>query len=75
MVFYAIVASAALALAWWLIRSPVLKAMLRGRSTDPGQFGTWQDHLEDMGLGPSWRSAGSGGRRETRVYSKHTRRR
>jgi hypothetical protein len=74
MVFYAGLALAGLVALVLFLRSPVLRAMLRGRGTDPGQFGTWQDHLEDMGLGPSWRSDGSGGRRETRVYSKHTRR-
>jgi hypothetical protein len=73
--FYVIVGLAGLTLAWWLVRSPVLRAILRGRGTDPGQFGTWQDHLEDIGLGPSWRSDGSGGRRETQIFSKHTRRR
>ena len=66
---------AALALGWWLLRSPVVRALLRGRGTDPGQFGSWMDHLDDIGLGPSWRSDGSGGVRETRVQSRHTRRR
>ena len=72
---YVLFGLAALALSWWLVRSPVIRAMLRGSTTDPGQWGSWQDHLEDIGLGPSWRSDGSGGRRETRVYSKYTRRR
>jgi hypothetical protein len=75
MLFYAVATLVALALAWWLVRSPVLRAFLRGRSTDPSQFGSWQDHLDDIGLGPSWRSDGSGGVRESRVQSKHTRRR
>jgi hypothetical protein len=73
--FYALMGLVALVLAWSLVRSPVVRAMLRGRSTDPGQWGSWQDHLEDIGLGPSWRSDGSGGRRESRIYSKYTRRR
>jgi hypothetical protein len=75
MVGYALAAPLVVAVTWWVARSPVLRAMLRGRGTDPGQWGTWQDHLDDLGVGPSWRSDGSGGRRETRVYSKHTRRR
>ena len=75
LLFYVLLGLAALALAWWLVRSPVLRAMLRGRGTDPAQFGSWQDHLDDIGLGPSWRSDGSGGARESRVLSKHTRRR
>ena len=74
MVVYGFFGLIALALGWWLSRSPVLRQMLRGQGTDPGQWGTWQDHLEDMGVGPSWRSDGSGGRRETKVYSKYTRR-
>lgn len=64
-----------LALVVWIGRSPVLRAMLRGHSTDPGQFGRWQDHLDDIGLGVSWFSDGTGGERESRVQSKHTRRR
>jgi hypothetical protein len=72
--FYAVVSLATLALAIWILRSPVLRQMLRGQGVDPGQWGTWQDHLEDIGVGPSWRSDGTGGQRETRVYSKYTRR-
>jgi hypothetical protein len=75
MVVYVILAIGALAFLCWLGRSPILRAMLRGHSTDPGQFGSWQDHLDDIGLGASWRSDGSGGRRETQIMSKHTRRR
>ena len=75
MLFYVVAVPVALALAWWLVHSPVLRALLRGRGTDPAQFGSWQDHLDDIGLGPSWRSDGSGGIRESRVHSKHTRRR
>ena len=71
--FYVLAGFLALAVGWWLAHSPVLRALLRGRGTDPGQFGTWQDHLDDIGLGPSWRSDGSGGVRESRVQSKHTR--
>jgi hypothetical protein len=73
--FYVLAGLLALAVGWWLGHSPVLRALLRGRGTDPGQFGTWQDHLDDIGLGPSWRSDGSGGVRESRVQSRHTRRR
>ena len=75
MVGYALLALIGVPLAWWILQSPVLRAFLRGRGTDPGQFGTWQDHLDDLGLGTSWRSDGYGGRRESQVMSKHTRRR
>ena len=51
-VFYVLLGLAAVALAWWLVRSPVLRALLRGHATDPAQFGSWQDHLDDIGLGP-----------------------
>ena len=75
MIVYVVVVLVALELTWWLCHSRVVRAMLRGRGTDPSQFGSWQDHLDDIGLGPSWRSDGSGGVRESRVQSKHTRRR
>ncbi len=74
MLFYGLLAVAGLALAVWLARSPVLRQMIRGQGVDPGQWGSWQEHLEDMGVGPSWRSDGRGGRRETKLYSKYTRR-
>jgi hypothetical protein len=74
MIFYGLLTLAGLGLGGWLVRSPVLRQMLRGQGVDPGQWGTWQDHLEDNGVGPSWRSDGSGGRRETKLYSKYTRR-
>jgi hypothetical protein len=74
MFVYAFFAVVGLSLAWWIGRSPVLRALIRGQGTDPGQFGSWQDHLDDIGTGPSWRSDGYGGRRETQIYSKHTRR-
>jgi hypothetical protein len=72
---YALTALVALAVAVWILRSPVFRALVRGRGTDPSQWGSWQEHLEDDGLGPSWRSDGYGGRRETKLYSRHTRRR
>ena len=75
MLGYAFLALVALPIGLWVARSPVFRAMLRGRGTDPSRWGTWQEHLEDDGLGPSWRSDGSGGTRETKVNSKHTRRR
>lgn len=75
MIFYTVLGLMAAVLAVCVVRSPVFRAMLRGRGIDPSQFGTWQDHLDDIGLGPSWRSDGSGGIRETKVQSKHTRRR
>jgi hypothetical protein len=75
MIFYGLVALAVLVLAIWLARSPITRQMIRGQGVDPGQWGSWQDHLEDMGVGPSWRSDGSGGRRETKLYSRYTRRR
>jgi hypothetical protein len=75
LVVYGFLGLLALSLAWGVARSPVTRQILRGQGIDPGQWGSWQDHLEDMGVGPSWRSDGSGGRRETRLYSKYTRRR
>jgi hypothetical protein len=75
MVVYVVLVLGALEAAWWVHRSPVVRALLRGRGTDPGQWGSWVDHLYDDGLGPSWRDDGSGGERETRVRSRHTRRR
>jgi hypothetical protein len=74
-VFYSCVGLVALAAAWWLAHSLVLRALLRGQGTDPGQFGTPADHIDDLGLGVSWRSDGTGGMRESKVLSKHTRRR
>ena len=79
MFYYALLAvfvGAALAVGvlLWVVMSPVVRAMARGHAIDPAQWGRWQEHLEDDGLGPSWRSDGSGGKRETKVYSKHTRR-
>jgi hypothetical protein len=55
MFVYAFFAVVGLSLAWWIGRSPVLRALIRGQGTDPGQFGSWQDHLDDTGTGPSWR--------------------
>ena len=75
MVFYAFVGLVALATVWWLAHSPVTRALLRGHGTDPGQFGTAADHIDDIGLGVSWRSDGTGGMRESKILSKHTRRR
>jgi hypothetical protein len=75
MYFYGFLGIVGLAFAAWIARSPVLRAILRGRAVDPAQFGSWQDHLDDIGLGPSWRSDGSGGVRESKIQSKHTRRR
>jgi hypothetical protein len=74
LVVYGFFGLLALSLTWGLVRSRVLRQMLRGQGVDPGQWGTWQDHLEDNGVGPSWRSDGRGGRRETKVYSSYTRR-
>ncbi len=74
MAFYAFLGLVALATSWLFAQSPVLRALLRGRGTDPGQFGTAADHIEDIGLGVSWRSDGRGGQRESKILSKHTRR-
>jgi hypothetical protein len=75
MIFYVVLGVAGMVVACWLLRSPVLRAFLRGRATDPSQWGSWQDHLDDIGLGVSWRSDGTGGKRESKVLSRHTRRR
>ena len=74
MVFYSVLGLVALAIAWGFAHSPVTRALLRGHGTDPGQFGTAAEHIEDIGLGVSWRSDGRGGRRESQILSKHTRR-
>ena len=74
MAFYVFLGLVALATSWSFSQSPVLRALLRGRGTDPGQFGTAADHIEDIGLGVSWRSDGRGGLRESQVIAKHTRR-
>ena len=50
-IVYVVVVLVALELTWWLFHSRVVRAMLRGRGTDPSQFGCWQDHLDDIGLG------------------------
>jgi hypothetical protein len=75
MVLYVLLGLVAACLGGWLVHSPVTRGLLRGRGTDPGQFGTAADHIDDIGLGPSWRSDGRGGKRESKVLSKHTRRR
>jgi hypothetical protein len=75
MFIYAFLGSVVVAVLVWAVRSPVVRALVRGHGTDPAQWGSWQDHLEDNGLGVSWRSDGSGGTRESKVQSKHTRRR
>jgi hypothetical protein len=74
MVFYGAVVIAAGGFVWWIVQSPVTKGLLGGRGVDPGQFGTATERIEDMGLGPSWRSDGSGGKRESQIIAKHTRR-
>jgi hypothetical protein len=74
MVFYCVLMTGAGAFVWWIVQSPVTKLLIGRRGVDPGQFGTASDHIEDIGLGPSWRSDGRGGLRESQVISKHTRR-
>jgi hypothetical protein len=75
MVFYGFLGVVAAAFCGWIARSPVTKGLLSGRGTDPGQFGTAAERIEDIGLGVSWRSDGRGGPRESQVLAKHTRRR
>jgi hypothetical protein len=75
MVFYVFLGVVVVGLAVWIAQSPVTKGLRSGRGVDPGQFGTPSDHIDDIGLGVSWRSDGRGGQRESRVLSKHTRRR
>jgi hypothetical protein len=62
-----------LGVAWALFRSPVVRQLVRGQGVDPSQWGSWQDHLDDIGLGVSWRNDGRDGRRESRVLSRHMR--
>jgi hypothetical protein len=73
--FYSFLGLVGLGLAWGLYRSPVFWKLVRGQGTDPSQWGSWLDHLDDDGLGVSWRNDGFGGRRESKVLSKHARRR
>jgi hypothetical protein len=74
-VVYALLGLGGLLLAWGLARSPVFWKLVRGQGTDPSQWGSWLDHLDDDGLGVSWRNDGFGGRRESKILSKHVRRR
>jgi hypothetical protein len=74
-VFYGFLGLVALGLVWALLRSPVFWKLVHGQGIDPSQWGSWLDHLDDDGLGVSWRNDGYGGRRESKVLSKHVRRR
>jgi len=73
MVFYAFLGVLVLALVLWAIRSPLVKAHLRGRGSDPGKYRSGWDDLADRGFEPSWNDDGNGGRRESNVQSKHPR--
>jgi hypothetical protein len=76
MVFYVFLGLVFLGIVFWATRSPVVRQLLRGRGTDPGQWGSRLDHLADQGTGGSGiNDDGSGGRRASRIQSKHTRRR
>jgi hypothetical protein len=76
MIFYLFLAICGLGLAYRAIRSPVVRQLRRGRGTDPAQWGSRLDHLADQGTGgSSILDDGSGGRRASRIQSKHTRRR
>jgi len=73
--FYGVLGVIALSLLAALLRSPVFWHLVRGEGVDPSQWGSWHDHLDDLGLGVSRRNDGREGRRESRVLSRHTRRR
>jgi hypothetical protein len=76
MVFYIFLGLLGLGVAWWAFHSPVIRALLRGRGSDPGQWGNRFDHLADQGFGNSWNDDGGGGStRSSRITSRHTRRR
>lgn len=75
MFFYGFVIVLAVAVGWWLSRSPVTRQLFRGRGTDPAQFGNRLDHLEDLGSGTGWNDDGGNGRRDSRRDSKQARRR
>ena len=75
MVFYCVLGVIGLGIVVALLRSPVFWHLFRGEGVDPSQFGSWQDHLDDLGLGVSWRNDGRDGQRESRVLSRHMRRR
>jgi hypothetical protein len=74
MVFDVFVGVVLLAIVLWAVRSPLIRAHLRGRGGDPGQWGSRLDHLADQGYGQSWNDDGRGGRRPSRLDSKHQRR-
>lgn len=74
MIFYSFLGLAVLGVATLIVRSPTFKAMMRGRGTDPGNFGNQLDHLYDQGSGTGWNDDGSGGRRDSRRDSPQSRR-
>ena len=75
MVFYSIVGILVAGLLFLLFRSPLMRAHLRGHGSDPGQWGSHWDHLAEGGTGQSWNDDGVGGKRDSQIQSKHTRRR
>ena len=75
MVFYSIVGVLAAGVLFGLLRSPLMRAHLRGHGSDPAQWGSQMDHHAERGFGQSWNDDGVGGKRDSQIQSKHTRRR
>jgi hypothetical protein len=73
MVFYSILGILAAGVLFGLFRSPLMRAHLRGRGSDPGKWGSGWDHLVERGSEPSWNDDGGGGHRDSHIQSKHTR--
>ena len=75
-IFYAVLAVIAMALGVWFMRSAMFKQLRRGHGSDPSQLGSRLDHHANQGTsGQRIGDDGSGGTRQSRIQSKHTRRR
>ena len=64
-----------LAIGVWAARSPLMRAHFRGRGSDPAQWGNKWEHMADLGFGQSWNDDGTGGKRDSKLDSRFTRRR
>jgi hypothetical protein len=74
MIFYIFLGLVVLGALWLFLRSPTVKQLMRGRGSDPAQFGTYRDHLADLGSEPGWNDDGHGGFRGSRRDSPQSRR-
>lgn len=76
MIFYSFLGIMLVVFGAWFMRSAMFKQLRRGHGSDPGQWGNRLDHLADQGTGgQAIGDDASGGTRESRIQSKHTRRR